>query len=81
MAPGSPARTSRLADLRGADLARADLTRANLEGALASDVTVWPTGFDSRAAGVVMAEDPGDEPSILLHAAAIARDVPPLRSV
>ncbi|MGY4280362.1 hypothetical protein ACVILE_006542 [Streptomyces sp. M18.1] len=71
----------RLADLRGADLARADLTRAKLEGALASDVTVWPTGFDSRAAGVVMAEDPGDEPSILLHAAAIARDVPPLRSV
>nr|WTB29853.1 pentapeptide repeat-containing protein [Streptomyces sp. NBC_00830] len=70
----------RLADLRGTDLTSADLTRAKLQGALASDITIWPTGFDIQAAGVVMVEDPGDEPSILLHAAAIARNVPPLHS-
>ncbi|MFE9637075.1 pentapeptide repeat-containing protein [Streptomyces sp. NPDC006463] len=70
----------RLADLRGTDLTSADLTGAKLVGALASDVTVWPTGFDIQAAGVVVLEDPGDEPSILLHAAAIARNVPPLHS-
>lgn len=70
----------RLADLRGTDLTGADLTGAELEGALASDATVWPTGFDPQEAGVVLDEDPGDEPSILLHAAAIARNVPPLRS-
>lgn len=70
----------RLADLRGTDLTSADLTGAKLEGALASDVTIWPTGFDIRAAGVVVDEDPGDEPSILLHAAALARNVPPLHS-
>ncbi|MFD7615235.1 pentapeptide repeat-containing protein [Streptomyces sp. NPDC059828] len=70
----------RRADLRGTDLAGADLTRANLEGALASDATIWPTDFDIQAAGVVMVEDPGAEPSILLQAAAITRSVPPLRS-
>ncbi|MFE4752442.1 pentapeptide repeat-containing protein [Streptomyces mirabilis] len=70
----------RLADLRGTDLTSADLTRAKLEGALASDVTIWPTGFDIQAAGVVMVEDPGAEPSILLRAAALARNVPPLHS-
>jgi uncharacterized protein YjbI with pentapeptide repeats len=70
----------RLADLRGTDLTSADLTRAKLEGALASDVTIWPTGFDIQAAGVVMVEDPGAEPSILLQAAALARNVPPLHS-
>lgn len=70
----------RLADLRGTDLTGADLTRAKLEGALASDVTVWPTDFDVRTAGVVMVEDPGAEPNILLQAAALARNVPPLRS-
>ncbi|HEY9372585.1 pentapeptide repeat-containing protein, partial [Streptomyces sp.] len=70
----------RLADLRGTDLTGADLTRAKLEGALASDVTAWPTDFDIQASGVVMVEDPDTEPSILLPAAAIARDAPPLRS-
>ncbi|MFJ8011385.1 pentapeptide repeat-containing protein [Streptomyces sp. NPDC096339] len=70
----------RLADLRGTDLTGADLTGAKLEGALASDVTIWPTGFDIQAAGVIVDEDPGDEPSIVLHAAAIARNVPPLHS-
>ncbi|MER5280606.1 pentapeptide repeat-containing protein [Streptomyces sp. NPDC002809] len=70
----------RLADLRGTDLTGADLTRARLEGALAGNLTIWPAGFDHEAAGVVTAEDPGAEPNILLHAAAIARDVPPLRS-
>ncbi|WP_301373075.1 pentapeptide repeat-containing protein [Streptomyces xanthophaeus] len=70
----------RLADLRGTDLTGADLTRAKLQDALASDLTVWPTGFDVHGAGVVMVEDPGAESSILLPAAAIARNVPPLRS-
>ncbi|WP_231591034.1 pentapeptide repeat-containing protein [Saccharothrix sp. ST-888] len=71
----------RLADLRGADLTGADLAQAKLQGALASDFTVWPPGFDLQAAGVVLAEDPGDEPNILLPAAALARNVRPLRSV
>ncbi|CAM5348535.1 Secreted effector protein pipB2 OS=Streptomyces lavendulae subsp. lavendulae OX=58340 GN=pipB1 PE=4 SV=1 [Streptomyces lavendulae subsp. lavendulae] len=70
----------RLADLRGTDLTSADLTGAKLEGALASDVTIWQAGFDIQAAGVVMVEDPGAEPSILLQAAALARNVPPLHS-
>ncbi|MGW3324264.1 pentapeptide repeat-containing protein [Streptomyces virginiae] len=70
----------RLADLRGTDLTGADLTRAKLEGALASDVTIWPAGFDVQAAGVVMVEDPGAEPSILMPAAALTRNVPPLHS-
>lgn len=67
--------------LEAASIYQVNLAGAKLEGALASDVTVWPTGFDSQAAGVAVAADPGDEPSILLHAAAIARDVPPLHSV
>lgn len=70
----------RLADLRGTDLTGADLTRSKLEGALASDLTIWPTGIDIQTAGVVMAEDPGAEPSIPLPAAALARNVPPLQS-
>lgn len=70
----------RLADLRGTDLTGADLTRAKSEGALASDVTTWPADFDIQAAGVVVVEDPRAEPSILLRAAALVRNVPPLRS-
>ncbi|MFB7462238.1 pentapeptide repeat-containing protein [Streptomyces sp. NPDC056224] len=69
-----------LADLRGADLTGADLTGAALQGASASDLTLWPAGFAIQAAGVVMAEDPGGEPSILLPAAALTRNVPPLQS-
>ncbi|MDH6116760.1 uncharacterized protein YjbI with pentapeptide repeats [Kitasatospora sp. GAS204A] len=71
----------RLADLRGTDLTGADLERAKLAGALASNRTIWPTGFDFQEAGVVIAEDPGAEQSILLPAAALVRDVPTLRSV
>jgi hypothetical protein len=71
----------RLADLRGCDLGGADLGRANLEGALASDLTVWPAGFDVRAAGVVVAADPGAEPDDPLPAAALTRQAPRLRSV
>ncbi|MFE9449958.1 pentapeptide repeat-containing protein [Streptomyces sp. NPDC006739] len=70
----------RMADLRGCDLTGADLRRANLEGALGSDLTVWPAGFDAGAAGVVVTEDPGAEPDILLPAAAITAPVPALRS-
>jgi hypothetical protein len=70
----------RSADLRGCDLGGADLRQARLEGALASDLTVWPTGFDATTAGVTTAPDPGAEPDVLLPAAAITRDVPPLLS-
>ncbi|MGW5351322.1 pentapeptide repeat-containing protein [Streptomyces sp. NPDC004031] len=70
----------RLADLRGSDLGGADLRMARLEGALASDLTVWPPGFDAAAAGVVAADDPGAEPDNPLPAAALTRRVPPLRS-
>ena len=42
------------ANLTGADLTGADLTGADLAGALAR-YTVWPTGFDHAAAGVVTA--------------------------
>lgn len=70
----------RSADLRGCDLGGADLRHARLEGALASDLTIWPNGFDIDAAGLVIAEDPGAEPDVLLPAAAITRPVPPLMS-
>lgn len=36
----------RMADLRGCDPRGADLRQAALEGALASDRTSWPHGFD-----------------------------------
>ncbi|MFC5887771.1 pentapeptide repeat-containing protein [Kitasatospora sp. CM 4170] len=60
-----------MADLRGCDLSGTDLRQAKLEAALASDLTIWPAGFDVEAAGVVVAEDPGTEPDVLLPAAAI----------
>jgi uncharacterized protein YjbI with pentapeptide repeats len=40
------------ANLRGAQLEGADLGGAQLKGATASNDTVWPKGFDWRAAGV-----------------------------
>ncbi|MFI6144463.1 pentapeptide repeat-containing protein [Streptomyces sp. NPDC051109] len=70
----------RLADLRGCDLSGADLREAKLEGAMASDLTIWPVGFEVQTAGVVVAEDPGAEPDNLLPAAALTRQAPPLRS-
>ncbi|MFB6708109.1 pentapeptide repeat-containing protein [Streptomyces sp. NPDC056333] len=70
----------RMADLRGCDLSGADLRQANLESALASDLTVWPVGFDAEEAGVVVAEDPGTEPDIMLPAAAIMTSAPALQS-
>ncbi|WP_245883169.1 pentapeptide repeat-containing protein [Streptomyces hyaluromycini] len=70
----------RLADLRGCDLGGADLRQAKLEGALASDLTIWPAGFDARRAGVVETADPGAEPDNPLPAAAITRQAPPLQS-
>ena len=70
----------RSADLRGCDLTDADLREARLEGALASDLTIWPTGFDTRTAGVVAAADPGAEPDNLLPAAALTAQAQQLRS-
>ncbi|ORT53697.1 pentapeptide repeat-containing protein [Streptomyces sp. CB03238] len=70
----------RMADLRGCDLSGANLQQAKFEGALASDLTIWPAGFDPRTAGVVVTADPGAEPDNLLPAAAITRQVPPLQS-
>ncbi|MEV5878333.1 pentapeptide repeat-containing protein [Streptomyces sp. NPDC052101] len=70
----------RMADLRGCDLSGADLRQAKLENALASDLTIWPNGFDAQTAGVVVTADPGAEPDNLLPAAAITRQVPPLQS-
>jgi hypothetical protein len=70
----------RMADLRGCDLRGADLRQAKLDRAVASELTVWPVGFDADAAGVVLAEDPGAEPDVLLPAAAIVTPVPVLRS-
>ena len=40
------------ADLRGADLRGANLRGADLYGSDASQLTLWPTGFDVTAAGV-----------------------------
>jgi hypothetical protein len=41
------------ANLRGVQLQEASLKGANLAGALFDDGTVWPAGFDARAAGAV----------------------------
>ncbi|MEV5886994.1 pentapeptide repeat-containing protein [Streptomyces sp. NPDC052020] len=71
----------RLADLRGADFSTADLTQARLAGALASDRTRWPAGFDPLSLGVVDAEDPGPEPPPLLQPPGITAQHPPLRSL
>ncbi|MEY9964883.1 hypothetical protein ABIA33_002925 [Streptacidiphilus sp. MAP12-16] len=71
----------RLADLRGADLSSVELQEARMTGALASERTVWPAGFDPVAAGVVVTADPGPEPSPLLQPPALLLAVPPLRSV
>ncbi|MEV0123750.1 pentapeptide repeat-containing protein [Streptomyces sp. NPDC050703] len=71
----------RLADLRGADLSTADLTRARLAGALASDRTRWPNGFEPSAAEVVLTHDPGPEPPPLLQPPGITTQHPPLRSM
>lgn len=70
----------RMADLRGCDLSGTDLRQAKLEAALASDLTIWPAGFDVEAAGVVVVEDPGTEPDVLLPAAAIMIPAPALQS-
>lgn len=70
----------RWADLRGCDLTEADLREARLEGALTSDLTIWPTGFDVQTADVVVTADPGIEPENVLPAAALTRRVPLLRS-
>nr|WP_208903805.1 pentapeptide repeat-containing protein [Streptomyces incarnatus] len=71
----------RLADLRGSDLSTADLLQARLTGALASEHTRWPAGFDHAAAGVVVTEDPGPEPPPLLQPPGITTEHPPLRSM
>lgn len=70
----------RLADLRGSDLSTADLHQARLTGALASEHTRWPAGFDHSAAGVVVTGDPGPEPPPLLQPSGITTQYPPLRS-
>ncbi|MFB7088543.1 pentapeptide repeat-containing protein [Streptomyces sp. NPDC056296] len=70
----------RLTDLRGTDLSTADLAGARLTGALASERTRWPAGFDHSAAGVVDTEDPGTEPSPLLQPPGMTWQAPPLRS-
>ncbi|MDG4856597.1 pentapeptide repeat-containing protein [Streptomyces sp. T-3] len=44
-----------LADLRGADLTGTNLGDATLTGAVADTTTVWPSGFDATAAGVLPA--------------------------
>ena len=40
-------------DLEGADLTRANLRGANLDRAVADRNTIWPEGFDPKAAGVI----------------------------
>jgi hypothetical protein len=69
-----------MADLRGTDLTNADLVEARLTGAVASEQTRWPAGFDPSAAGVVDTDDPGPEPSPLLQPPAMTWQAPPLRS-
>ncbi|MFF3172656.1 pentapeptide repeat-containing protein [Streptomyces sp. NPDC057900] len=69
----------RMADLRGTDLSTADLVEARLTGAMASEHTRWPAGFDHTAAGVVVTDDPGPEPSPLLQPPGMTQQVPPLR--
>lgn len=70
----------RAADLRGCDLSGADLREARLDGAVASDRTIWPAGFDLQTGGIVMADDPAPEADSLPPAAALTREVPPLQS-
>ncbi|MEW2166444.1 pentapeptide repeat-containing protein [Streptomyces sp. NPDC007084] len=70
----------RMADLRGTDLRTANLVEARLAGALASEHTRWPAGFDHTAAGVLDTDDPGPEPSPLLQPPSITWQAPPLRS-
>jgi hypothetical protein len=45
------------ANLRGAQLQRVNLDHAQLQGARSNAKTVWPDGFDWRAAGVKQLED------------------------
>ncbi|MDT3441580.1 pentapeptide repeat-containing protein [Pseudofrankia sp. BMG5.37] len=71
----------RLADVRGTDLSTADLLQARLTGAVASEHTRWPAGFDHSAAGVVVTEDPGPEPPPLLQPPGITTHHPPLQSM
>jgi uncharacterized protein YjbI with pentapeptide repeats len=71
----------RLADWRGSDLSTADLLQARLTGAVASEHTRWPAGFDHAAAGVVVTEDPGPEPPPLLQPSGITTQHPSLRSM
>ena len=52
------------AKLQGANLAHANLEEADLTLALYNDDTVWPDGFDSKAAGAIN-EDEEQEPWIL----------------
>ncbi|MZE70136.1 pentapeptide repeat-containing protein [Streptomyces sp. SID5789] len=70
----------RMADLRGTDLSTADLVEARLTGALASEHTRWPVGFDRTAAGVVDSDDPGPEPSPLPQPPGVTWQAPSLRS-
>ncbi|MFD8566808.1 pentapeptide repeat-containing protein [Streptomyces sp. NPDC059639] len=69
----------RMADLRGIDLSTANLVGARLTGAVVSQHTRWPVGFDPATAGVVEIEDPGPEPSPLLQPPGVTWQVPPLR--
>ncbi|MDQ1042659.1 hypothetical protein [Streptomyces sp. V4I2] len=72
----------RVADLRGSDLSTAGLLQTRLTGAVGSEHTRWPAGFDhAAAAGVVVAEDPGPEPPPLLQPSGTTTQHPPLRSV
>jgi Pentapeptide repeats (8 copies) len=51
------------ANLELARLGGADLRGADLQGAVANSSTVWPAGFDWRAAGVIMVgEDAAESP-------------------
>jgi hypothetical protein len=45
------------ADLRSANLSGADLSSADLRSATACNHTSWPSGFDPKAAGVIVVED------------------------
>ncbi|WP_399935147.1 pentapeptide repeat-containing protein [Streptomyces kanamyceticus] len=69
------------ADLRGTDLGTADLRQTRMTGAPAGEHTRWPAGFDHAAAGVVVTEDPGPEPSPLLQPPGITTRHPPSRSM
>jgi hypothetical protein len=50
------------ADLRGADLEEADLEKARLGGARFNSETVWPDGFDWKAATGAEPEQPPESP-------------------